>query len=36
MKELYRDVRKERIGNLNKGKKLSLETIEKFETESFI
>lgn len=29
MKELYSDVRKERIGNLNKGKKLSLETIEK-------
>ena len=29
MKDIYSDARRERIGNLNKGKKLSLETIEK-------
>ena len=29
MKDIYSDARRERIGNLNRGKKLSLETIEK-------
>jgi group I intron endonuclease len=36
MKELYSDVRKERIGNLNKGKKLSLETIEKIRQKALL
>lgn len=35
MKDLYSDIRRERIGNLNRGKKLSPDTIEKIREKAF-
>ena len=36
MKDIYSDARRERIGNLNKGKKLSPETIERIREKALI